>query len=460
MSDHADTLEGFEDFPFDQLLFNQTFWLVGDTEKTKHMALNIQKHGGIISSSINVATRVIFLQPEDFTHMVRGLNELKVMLSAHQLYGKGIPLAEGWVHDSITSERPIETKPYLITDKNLFDEKFWQKIGLGGGRAFKMKMKKRKNGERDRNVQFAEPSSLSTPDTATTSSGADVQSAIAQSVQNNLSRPLVENTSPQTRGSLGISNGDSPDRFPPAPPTPPLRTLSDANIDPALLDRTPFPHSSIVDRRQTRSLTSADKTPMLSVSGDTHRSVPTRAVLSHIDVNCPTVRDLVDHVSAHCPQGQTREADTMDPNGILSTNAQAIQRNKRTREDDEEYREEGNSEKKVLSPSKSAIYNRRYRNQTAVQPQDRQAYEALVSHLKKMVAGGGFPKGGMKAYLIGKGIHSLYSKYGSLIREAVPGLPGSRDHLTKMAQVINPKWQKFVDEETSEMATDVGSGTV
>ncbi|WWC92036.1 uncharacterized protein L201_006990 [Kwoniella dendrophila CBS 6074] len=529
---------------FDLLFFGESFWVVGTPQAVQEMNADIEKNGGTISKSINLATRVIFLKPDDFSQCLKGINELTAMVNSHKSDGKGIPLAEGWIRDCTIRQEPVETKPYLVNDKNMFDGKFWNKIGKGKEKPSLVGKKRRS--KRLKTVHFPPtPETSKTvlsptrtedrPELNPTSHEAHPQPNLDEKIiADPRSQKIVYPPSPLSIPSrTAAMNGNGEDSFyksQTAPtrvsthiyPITPVASPSTSNsaatqvsihlspaVEQPLYERhfpTGFDHpgsSSNLHISDLKQLNAPQPLPTAEshATSNSYRNQEERfsqqaapsasfinvGTISQRNEQCTNIssssqlRDWSAEPSTTCIDPQllapTAEHSQYNSNDKLSHQSQPlistdnvitdhqpitnqvleceypstleVAHEKKDKTHDPDYQEE-EKPVKVKSESKSAQYNRKYRNQTTVQPQDQQAYNALVADLKSKVAGGGFPKGGMKAYMIKRGIHSLYTKYGTLIRAEVPGLPHSRENFTKMAQGGNARWQKFIEEQNAE----------
>ncbi|OCF77482.1 hypothetical protein I204_01470 [Kwoniella mangroviensis CBS 8886] len=483
---------------FNMLFFNQTFWIVGNPHKAEDLRVNIVKNGGTMSSSLTIASRVIFLKPDGLTEALKAAHDLKAVIQSHESDGVGLPLGEGWINDTLFLARPIETKPYLINEQNLFVDGFWSGGGLGRERQNASSSLKKKRSKRQKTVHFPMsptptpndpvslgPSSSSTsigePNTACSQSHiddiiqfddlcpTDLNKEDKESEPKTIPEDVYKNTASQNVKPFIVCQqpGDIL--------TPPIHKESAASV---------YRSSNVA--HPTRSATHGQNQDGPAIITIQNTVTPTGPI--HLG---QTDKDVNQDETSTCPAGvqlssYSQALEIFQGEGTSFSSPQAIQG-----DNDQQYCPHSHpsfsgkeqfpkgqvdvdkirdpdyveSEPEFDSPmaedkqqkvasgsiSRSAEYNGRWRNQTTVQPQDTVAYRALVDDLRSRVAGEGFPKGGMKAYLIGRGIHSLYTKYGALIRQQVPGLPNSRANFKKNAEsAVNPKWQKFIDEQNAK----------
>ncbi|WWC95052.1 hypothetical protein V866_001904 [Kwoniella sp. B9012] len=486
---------------FNMLFFNQTFWIVGNPHKAEDVRANILKNGGTMSSSITLASRVIFLKPDGLTEALKAAHDLKAVIQSHKSEGVGLPLAEGWINDTLFLARPIETKPYLINEQNLFVDGFWSGAGLGRERQNASSSLKKKRSKRQKTVHFPnsptptrnDPVSLG-PSSSSTSIGepptACCQSHIADLIQlddpcrkelnkeDRESGPKINpedvyrNATSQTANAFLVCPKPGDILTPPNHKESPASVSQSSNVaqhtrsathkenqdGPAriTIQNTTIP-TCPVHLRHTNQEVTQDDTSTLSFTGrlssssqasetfqgDGTSSSSRQPNQGDNDQDCCSHSDPSSREKEPFPKAQVDFEKMKDPDYVES------------QPEFESPMEEDKQKVQSGSLSKSAKYNRRWRNQTTVQPQDAVAYQALVEDLKSRVAGEGFPKGGMKAYLIGRGIHSLYTKYGALLRQQVPGLPNSRANFKKNAEsAVNPKWQKFIDEQNAKTGVE------
>ncbi|WVW86497.1 hypothetical protein I302_108546 [Kwoniella bestiolae CBS 10118] len=494
---------------FDMVFFNQCFWVVGNPQRAELMKGDIIKNGGTMSPSLLRATRVIFLKPDDLTECLKAVNILKSVIESHKADGNGAPLAEGWVNDCLILGRSIEMRPYWINEQNLFDDIYWAGIG-GGIEKGRDKEKitsalKKKTPKRTKTVHFPstptsskDKSSLvpySSSTSIATCSAPSSPASVARS--NQAQRPPIQlgHNTPQAdlrpvQQTINVSARSFSDDTSSTP-------TGDKRIsDPKWTTQPVHPGQSTPETSSSRTR-SRSESYKNATQGSTHilqfttkDNIPpetnsiaharqldnpitlrthSQAGRANDNVSSPNVppndKDIdpiltnsrpitpqeelqVSQSQRSISQREGRSSSSISDPLTREGSTHLLDANDDDHNKDPSYTEKEEEPKKVLSQSKSAVYNRKWRNQASVQSQDQVAYDALVDDLKSKVADGGFPKGGMKSYLIGRGIHSLYTKYGTLIRSQVPGLPDSRANF-KAAAVggVNPKWQKFIDEQ-------------
>ncbi|WWD03826.1 hypothetical protein V865_001882 [Kwoniella europaea PYCC6329] len=461
---------------FNMLFFNQTFWIVGNPHKGEDLRVDILKNGGTMSSFITLASRVIFLKPDGLTEALKAAHDLKAVIQSHKSDGVGLPLAEGWINDTLFLARPIETKPYLINEQNLFVDVFWSGVGLGRERQNASSSLKKKRSKRQKTVHFPisptptpddsvslGPSSSSTAigEPPTTCS----QSHIADLIQigdpcptdlnkeDNEGEPKVNVEAVYRDATGGNANALFVCQKPGDMFTPPIHKESPASVS----------QSSNV-AQQTRSATPSQNQDgpvritvqdIITPTGPIHLAQTSQEVNQDDTSILPfsgqlwSSSQVSETFQGDRPSSSSGQANQGDNDQHCCSHSEPSSREK------ERFPKLRFNLDPYLNQLESAEYNRRWRNQTTVQPQDTVAYRALVEDLRSRVAGEGFPKGGMKAYLIGRGIHSLYTKYGALIRQQVPGLPNSRANFKKNAEgAVNPKWQKFIDEQNAKIEVE------
>ncbi|WRT69923.1 uncharacterized protein IL334_006914 [Kwoniella shivajii] len=551
------------------LFFGDTFWIVGPDNSLKVTRILIEKNGGIMQRSINRASHVIFTKPDDLTECMKSLSQFTIMNQSITNHVKPKPLAEGWIHDSLCFEKKVKINPYLVNDKNIFDDKFWKGPGKGTEESSSAHDGNRKN-QIHKKLPFPPASSSLNASIPTEEKGS--VSALDFTLESNPSSPstnldkwvsTMERNRQSKRNQTEIIYEDIPINWRrksisnarPIIPTStklgkrPKRSYANNSLDgsgtaasPSHLG-SPVSHAKLTHKptndtiasstsfRATSDWSMAEEHP-LQITFDTKESSPSSIVIPENDqpqfpIDIPilnnksraleqaqpttsVLRDITDRIpsrvlrsankpkrsvspfhpeipqdssfhasSNKLPQCQGEQAEEvkqpMNKTNERKEDEYQIQEQERDDDKDADYinekhdQEDGESGEEVLRniepvekvekdvafkkqpqcSSKSAEYNRKYRNQRTVQPQDQKVYEALVADLQSKVAGEGFPKGGMKAYLVKRGIHSLYTKYGTLIREQVPGLPRSRENFGKR-QGVNPRWQKFIDEQDEQ----------